>query len=61
MRRVTILLLIVLFLGFLPSLPVEAADASLYLSPSTGTYSIGNTFSIVIKVNTGGVSINATG
>jgi len=60
MRRATTLLILALFLGFLPSLPAEAADASLYLSPSTGTYSVGNTFSIVVKVNTGGVAINAT-
>ena len=59
MRRVTTLLFLVLFLSFLPSLSAEAANASLYLSPSTGTYSVGNTFSIVVKVNTGEVAINA--
>jgi len=36
-----------------------ANNASLYLAPSTGTYTVGNTFSIEVKVNTGGVAINA--
>ena len=34
-------------------------SASLYLSPSTGNYTVGNTFSVEIKVNSGGVAINA--
>lgn len=39
--------------------PVGAANASLYLLPSSGIYSIGNTFSVGLKVNTGGAAINA--
>jgi len=33
--------------------------ANLFLAPSAGTYSVGNTFSAVVKVNTEGVAINA--
>jgi len=36
-----------------------AAGASLYLSPSTGTYTIGNTFSVRVKMNSGGATANA--
>jgi hypothetical protein len=36
-----------------------AGSASLYLSPSSGTHNVGSTFSVVAKVNSGGVSINA--
>jgi hypothetical protein len=48
----------ILFLWFIPQL-AEAQSASLYLSPSTGTYTTGNTFLIQLKVNSGGVAINA--
>ena len=41
------------------AMPAFAVGASLYLSPSTGRYEVGNTFSILIKVNSGGVAINA--
>ena len=37
----------------------KAANASLYLSPSTGSYTTGNTFLVQLKVNSGGVAINA--
>jgi 5-hydroxyisourate hydrolase-like protein (transthyretin family) len=37
----------------------KAASTSLYLSPSTGTYKIGSTFAVEVKVNSGGVLINA--
>jgi hypothetical protein len=36
-----------------------AQKASLYLAPSTGTYTVGNTFLVQVKVNSGGVAINA--
>lgn len=39
---------------------VSAANASLYLSPSTGNYTVGNNFSVQVKVNTGGLAINAS-
>lgn len=38
----------------------SAIGASLYLSPSSGTYTVGNTFSVQIKVNSGGVAINTS-
>jgi len=48
-------LLFVLF-----SVPGAAAQAaSLYLSPSTGTYEVGSNFSVKVKVNSGGQVINA--
>ena len=36
-----------------------AQNASLYLSPSAGSYTVGNTFLVQLKVNSGGVAINA--
>ena len=45
---------------FLPIIPtVYGQSASLFLSPSSGTYTVGNTFDIAVRVNTGGVAINA--
>lgn len=51
----------VLFCFGLLMLPLatRAKSASLFLSPSTGTYSVGSTFSIAVKVNSGGQAINA--
>ena len=48
-------------LGLLLSLNNYAAaqNGSLYLSPSSGNVSVGQTFSIVLRVNTGGTAINA--
>lgn len=39
--------------------PVQAAGASLYLSPGAGTYVIGGTFSVAVKVNSDGQEINS--
>ena len=39
--------------------PVEAAGASLYFSPASGTFSLGGTFDVSIFLNTGGNNINA--
>lgn len=58
MKKAFFIFLIFIF-SFIAISPVRGASASLYLSPSTGTYTIGNTFSIVVKVNSGGQSINA--
>ncbi len=52
-----ILIISILFFAFAPE--VKATSASLYLSPSAGDYTVGNTFSIEVKVNSGGVAINA--
>jgi len=40
-------------------LPTFAGSASLYLSPPSGTYSVGSNFSVKVKVNSGGALINA--
>ena len=39
--------------------PALASGASLYLSPPSGTYTVGTTFSVKIKVNSNGQAINA--
>jgi len=39
--------------------PARAANATLYLAPYNGTFVIGDTFSVGVKVNTDGASINA--
>jgi competence protein ComGC len=39
--------------------PIQAAGASLYLTPAAGTYVIGSRFRVSVKVNTGGQTINA--
>lgn len=58
MKKLLIFLTIAIFLLILGA-PTMAAAASLYLSPSTGSYTVGNTFLVQVKVNTGGVAINA--
>jgi hypothetical protein len=37
----------------------HGASASMFLSPTTSSYTVGNNFSVVVKVNTGGSAINA--
>jgi len=39
--------------------PLSAASGSLYITPSTGTYVVGGSFTVSIKVNTGGDPVNA--
>jgi hypothetical protein len=51
--------LLVLISGLLLPSSASAAGASLYLSPSSGIYAVGNNFSVKVKVNSGGQSINA--
>ncbi len=48
---------LVLISGFLSE--VKGAGASLYLSPSSGTYEVGSNFSVKVKVNSNGQAINA--
>lgn len=55
-RLFLVLSILILFFAVIPE--VNAA-ASLYLSPSTGTYTVDKTFSIEVKANTGGEAINA--
>ena len=52
-------ILIILILSFAVAPSAQGASASLYLSPSTGVYTVGNTFSVVVKVSSGGETINA--
>jgi hypothetical protein len=53
---------LVLFLlsVFLPVLPARAAGASLYFSPSTGTHILNSKFTVSVKINSGGTSVNAS-
>jgi hypothetical protein len=54
------LLLIIAFSGLASTAkPTRAAGAQLYLTPSTGTFVIGNTFKVGIRVNSGGAAINS--
>ena len=39
--------------------PAGAQTATLYLLPSTGNYTVGTTFSVTVKVSSGGIPINA--
>ena len=39
---------------------VRAQEASFYLSPASGNYKVGETFSVTLFINTQGVSINAS-
>ncbi len=41
------------------SLPIAAWAASISLSPATGVYTSGSTFTVQVRVNTGGAAINA--
>ena len=52
-------ILIVFVLAFTITSSAEAAGASLYLSPGSGTFFIGSTFDVSIFVNTGGNNVNA--
>lgn len=40
-------------------IPTRAAGATLYFAPSSGTYVIGGSFTVSVKVNSGGVDVNA--
>lgn len=62
MKKLFFLFLIISIssLNFIFVIPAEAASASLYLTPSTGTYEIGAKFSMGVNVNTGGISVNAS-
>jgi len=51
--------LILVFIGGLLPVAVEAVEASLFFSPSSGNYQVGDTFSVKVKVNSDGVPINA--
>ncbi|GEM_PF-246092 len=44
---------------FVFSLPKAEAAASIYVAPTSGTFTLGSTFTVSIYVNTGGQAINA--
>ena len=50
--------LILMFISIIPA-AVQATEASLFFSPSSGTYQIGSTFPVKVKVNSDGAPINA--
>lgn len=51
---------LVLLFSFCFVSPAEGvASGSLYLLPSSGVYNIGNNFSVVVRINTDGIAINA--
>ncbi|MBD3247809.1 hypothetical protein GF382_00790 [Candidatus Falkowbacteria bacterium] len=56
-----ILLFFVLSIFLLPISYAVAAEASLYVSPGSGTYTVGDTFNVSVVINSGGgVGINAS-
>lgn len=56
-RRLVVTGLFLITLFFIG--PAIANAASLYVAPSSGAYTVGDSFSVSVSVNTGGVAINA--
>lgn len=56
-KPLLILSILIFFLAIAYS--VQGDGASLYLSPQSGTYNLGSSFSVKVKVNSGGQAINA--
>jgi len=54
-----IVVLILLFFTFISPNKANAAGASLYFSPASGTFFVGSTFDVSVFVNTGGEDVNA--
>ena len=59
MKKAIILTPITILLFFSFVFSIQAQDASLFLSPGSGSFKIGDTFSVELKVDTGDVPINA--
>lgn len=57
--RRTFIIGTLLFVFWMPLRAAALGNASIYLAPSSGNYAKGVTFSVVVRVNTGGDSINA--
>lgn len=57
MKRIFLILVILIF-SFISGPSVKAASAELYLSPSSGSFLVGSTFSISVFLNTEGNEIN---
>ena len=59
MKKSIILTVITILLFSSVAFSVQAQGASLFLSPGSGSFKIGDTFSVELKVDTGGIPINA--
>ena len=58
-KKILILTIFILVCIFIPSIGLNAQEgASIYLTPSNGTFYIGSTFNVSVFVNTGGQDIN---
>lgn len=44
--------------AFIQATPVQASSATMYFSPSAGSFFVGSTFDVSILLNTGGRSVN---
>jgi hypothetical protein len=55
---ISALFCVILFSAFF-SAPLKASAATLYITPSSGAYRVGDLFSMLINVNTSGKAINA--
>jgi len=58
LKKLALLSFVLVVLSVLP-LAARAQAATLYLFPPVGNYLVGTTFSIEVRVNSGGVAINA--
>ena len=59
MKKSIILTVITILLFSSVAFSVQAQGASLFLSPGSGSFKTGDTFSVGLKVDTGGIPINA--
>ena len=55
----SVFLVFLIFTSLILVNEANSSGASLYLSPSTGLYPLGSTFSVAVELDTGGESINA--
>jgi hypothetical protein len=53
-KIITGLFVLSFVIGFFPAADTQAAGATLYLSPASGTYSVGDVFNVNIVLNSGG-------
>ena len=60
MKSIQFLFSVVLVSSFIPAVSFSA-NASFYLSPETGVYTIGDEFPVAVMLNTDGVNITAAG
>jgi len=58
-KKIVLSNVLLIVVGILPVM-VQANSVSLYLSPSSNTYQVDDVFSVAVKVNSGGIAINAS-